>query len=493
LRITRLLYSKPMKRLFVGGGILLLLTLWAGAQTSLDAIQDDLRAAKLQHDSADSQTVTAFFNALNSASASPTAALALYQQAGGALPNAAPVQSRYDYETPTEKEQREARDAQNIQAQGALIQVHCGLMRNAARLVLTPNAPGVHDDWISWLQAVAPSYPQLVPPAAPPAAPSSDQSSEYHHHHHADDQGGNANPPPAAPAAPKATLKDVAVRDSVISSYLGFHGWGDAEQGKWAVHDLPKLYNDLVLQPLRQPVTPAVINAWNVYIAMRQTDESDQGKWSQDEEPQLEFDRDSDDFALQPTMEKLTALDEIIKANPASSHLDDWISRMQGMIDIYRGGGTTHTPLPGATPSTPSADATGATPVASPGIASSEAAGVQPVATPGGTLVNGGGALPSATPGITSSETAGVTPLATPGAASVITFTPVAGATPGAPSATTTGSVPSATPGTPIAGGGAPLPTASPGTPSSAAPGPLPAPTPGTPSSGTAAAPTATP
>jgi hypothetical protein len=303
--------------------IVLALGAWSPveAQTSIDALEADLQQAKLEHDTSSSQVMTTFLSALESASQDPTAALDLYKKAGGDLPNAAPVRTQYNYETPTERERREALDASNSAGVAGVIQVHCGLMRNAALLVTTPQAPDVQQGWTDWLKATAQVYPQL---------------------------------------AGHRALKDVPLNKSVISSYLGFNGWGDSDQGKWKVSDLPQLYHDQVLTPLRNSLGPTTIDAWNTYIAMMQADEPDKNKWAQ-EEPAYEFDRDADDYAIQPNMDKLQALDEIIKANPASDHLDDWIKRMQAMIDSYRRGGT---PAPGAATGTPSSGGAGSVPTA---------------------------------------------------------------------------------------------------------------------------------
>jgi hypothetical protein len=381
-----------MKRFVVMGVVVLCALGRAEAQTSIDVLEDDLKEAKATHDSSASQLMTTFLGTLQSAEQSPAVALDLYQKAGGNLPDAAPVHHHYQYETPTEKAEREAIDASNFQTVAIVIQLHCGLMRNAALLALTPNAPGVQEGWLDWLKSTAALYPQL--------------------------QG-------------KRALKDVTMHDSVISNYLGFSGWGDSDQGKWSLSDLPQLYHDQVLEPLRHPPTQATIDAWNTYIAMKQADEPDQNKWAQQIEPALDFDRDVDDYNVLPSMDKLAALDAIIKANPTSDHLTDWINRMQTLIDSYRQGGTKTGLLPGATPGTPSSEAPGLTPTASPGTPASGTTAANPTASPGTSSTGGATVLPSATPGTPSSGTTGTTPAATPGTPSAGTTTPVPGATPG--------------------------------------------------------------
>jgi hypothetical protein len=379
LRAEGLPYSSGMKRIVVmamAGAFFAVGPM--RAQTSLDVLQDDLRAAKEQHDTANSQMMTTFLSTLEAASQSGGTALDLYSKAGGNLPDAAPVRSHYEYETPSEKAKREEIDAQNFESVAIVIQVHCGLMRNAALLTVTPKAPGVQEQWMEWLKTTADLYPQL---------------------------GG------------QRALKNVSMRDSVVSNYLNFHGWGDGEPGRWTVAELPELYRNLVLEPLRHPPGPGTMDAWDTYIAMRQADEADHDKWSQQIEPALDFDRDSDDFAIQPTMDKLAALDAIIKANPTDSHFDDWIQRMQAMIDIYRRGATTTGLLPGATPGTPSSQAPGVTPVASPGTPSSGTTGTVPSATPGTPASGTGAPVPAATPGTPVSGTTAPIPAATPGTA----------------------------------------------------------------------------
>jgi len=383
-----------MKRFVVMGVVALGALGRAEAQTSIDVLLSDLQEAKAAHDASASQMMTTFLSTLENGAQSPTFALDLYQKAGGNLPDAAPVKSHYVYETPTEKAQREAIDANNFASVAVVIQVHCGLMRNAGLLAMTPNAPGVQEQWMDWLKSTAAIYPQL--------------------------QGRRA-------------LKEVEMRDSVVSNYLGFSGWGDSDQGKWSVSDLPQLYHDLVLTPMRHPPTQATIDAWNTYIAMKQADEPDKEKWAQQEEPALDFDRDEDDYDLLPSMDKLAALDAIIKANPTSDHLEDWIKRMQALIDSYRRGGTPTGLLPGATPGTPSSEAPGLTPTATPGTPESGTTTAPATATPGTSSSGGATVLPSATPGTPVSGTAAPTPAATPGT----------------PSSAAPGLTPTATPGTP--------------------------------------------
>lgn len=305
-----------MKRVFVMIVITLVAACRVTAQTSLDVILQDLKEVKQQHDQAASQAMTTFLSSLDVASQSGSQALDLYKRAGGNLPDLTPVRHHYEYETPTEKEAREAIDAQNYAAAAIVVQVHCGLMRYAALLSLNPPPPGTKDQWLAWLKTIAQVYPQLA--------------------------GSRA-------------LKDVAMRDSVISNYLQFHGWGGSEQGGWAVHDLPRLYRDLVLEPLRHPPGPGTLDAWDTYTAMLQADETDHDKWTNSDEPPVDFDRGADDFAIEPTLDKLAALDAIVKANPTSDHINDWITRMGAMITVYQQAGSSHsqTPAPAAGTPTP--------------------------------------------------------------------------------------------------------------------------------------------
>jgi hypothetical protein len=337
LRPDGLPYSSGMKRIVViaVAGVLFAVGR-AEAQTSLDVIQDDLKAAREAHDTANTQMMHTFLSTLEAASQS----------------------------------------AQNFESVAIVIQVHCGLMRNAALLALTPKAPGVQEQWMDWLKTTADIYPQL---------------------------------------SGRRALKDVSMRDSVVSRYLGFHSWGNSEMGGWSVSQLPQIYHDQVLEPLRHPPGPGTMDAWDTYIAMRQADEPDKEKWSQQEEPELDFDRDSDDFTIQPSIDKLAALDAIIKANPNDDHLDEWITRMQTMIDTYRRGGTATGLLPGATPGTPSSEAPGVTPTASPGTPSSGTTGALPSATPGTPNSGTRSPMPAASPGTPVSGTAAPLPAATPG------------------------------------------------------------------------------
>lgn len=400
-------YLIVMQRLSVFAALGLAMMAPAAAQSSIDEVERDLNQFKTQHDQASSQVLTNFFSQLDAASQSGGVALDLYKRAGGDMPDLAPVHKHYEYETPTEKAAREAQDAQAYASVAVVVQIHCGLMRNAAALALQPKSQEVHDKWVAWLKTMAQVYPQL---------------------------------------AGERALKRVSMRDSKISDYLNFHGWGNSEEGGWSIHDMPRLYKELVLQPLRNPPGPGTLDAWDTYEAMVQADDPDHDHYVNVTEPPLDFDRAADDFAIDPTMEKLTTLDQIIKGNQASDHLDEWVARTRQMIAVYRASGSNHTPLPGPSTSASSPGTTGTT--------------------------------PGATPGTMASGTAGTTPGATPG-------TPSSGG--GAPT-------PAPSPGTPASGGGAPTPTASPGVTTSGGTAPTPTASPGTPTSGgTASTPTATP
>jgi hypothetical protein len=313
LLARQLSYDCRMKRwVLVASAGCFLFILPLAAQTSFDVLEQDLKEAKQKHDDAASELFKTFLSTIDTASQSSAQALELYKSAGGSLPDAAPVRTRYEYETPSEKAIRDAQDQANFSSVAVVIQVHCGLMHYAALLTINPKAPGLHDDWLNWLKTTGQIYPQL---------------------------------------AGKRALKDVAVRDSVISNYLGFHGWDDSDAGKWCLSDLPRLYRELILEPSRKQPTPATLDLWDTYTAMRAADQPDREKWAQEDEPVLDFDRGADDFAIAPAMEKLSTLIAIIKANPTHSHLDEWITRMRAMIQTYRNGKSA--PAPAATPSTP--------------------------------------------------------------------------------------------------------------------------------------------
>lgn len=396
-----------MKRLLLCIGAGLFAATCSRAQTPIQVLEQDLKQAQEQHDAASSQQMVAFISALDTASQSPDAALALYQQAGGEAPDAAPISKHYVYETPTEKAAREARDQQNLTIFGSVAQIHCGLMKNAALLVSRPNAKDVQDQWIAWLKNTAAVYPQL---------------------------GG------------KHPLKNVGMKESLIGKFLGFHGWGASDQGAWSVQDIPSLYRQQVLEPLRNPPVPAALDAWNIYMAMIQADDADPDHFTQVTLPALTFDRTADDFAIRPTMDKLQVIDQIIKSNPTSDRLGNWITRAKQMIAVLAGGGTAHSPLPGATP----------------GTSDSGTASVNSVATPGSISSGTTAPAPTASPGASYAGTTAPTPVATPGTSSAGGNSPTPTASPGATSAGTTAPTPTASPGTPSSGGASPTPTATP-------------------------------
>ena len=334
-------------------GIFVLQGGWAIAQNSLDALEEELKEAKQEHQDLSAQALSNFFGQIDAAMASPEAAVALYQQAGGTLPEATPVVTDHVNETATEKEARLAQDAANSARLGAILQLHCGLMHYAALFVVKPDQKGLQEEWVAWLQKAAQAYPQVGLPAAnvdrEPAPARKKKNKE----------DAAATPDRPTPFNP-ADLKAKTMHDSIISKYLGFKSWGDKEQGGWAVAGLPALYRTNVLDPLRKSPTPATLVAWDAYIGMMNADEKDNDRWNQVVYPPLQFDRASDDYAIAPGTEKLEGLVNLIKANPTFPQADDWISRVHKLMDDYRaqhGGVATDTPNPAVpAPSAPATD-----------------------------------------------------------------------------------------------------------------------------------------
>ena len=343
------------------------------AQNSLDALEQELNEAKQQHQDVTTQTMASFFSQINAAMGSPDAAVTLYVQVRSAQPDfippdaeqnnesplldsllrcgitPTPVITEHEEETAREKEARLAVDQANLARLGAVLQLHCGLMHYAALFVLKPDQKGVQNDWVAWLKTASSIYLQTSVPAVPV-----DQIPAPVPHKKKKNDGAPAGPRPQ-PFNPE-DLKGKTMHDSLISKFLGFRGWGDNEQGGWAVRDLPKLYRTNVLEPLRASPTAATLAAWDAYIGMANADEKDNDKWNQVVYPPLQFDRACDDYVIAPSTEKLEGLVKIIKANPTYPQVDDWISRVKQLMEDYRarhGGKPATAQNPAAVPSTP--------------------------------------------------------------------------------------------------------------------------------------------
>lgn len=322
----------------------------ACAQNSLQALQEELKEAKDAHQQITAQALANFFGQVDPAMTSPDAAVALYQQAGGVLPDPAPVITENENETATEKQNRLALDQANLTRMAAVLQLQCGMLHYAALFVTKPDQEGLKDQWVAWLKSAAQAYPQAVnvPVTNPPPANGDPES-----HHHKNKDAGIKPPAPFNPS----DLKGKAMKDTIISKFLAFNAWGDKEQGGWAVKDLPKLYRSAVLEPLRATPNAATLVAWDTYIAMANADEPDNDKWAQVIFPPLKFDRACDDYSATPSTEKLEGLVNLIKANPTNPHADEWISRVSGLMDDYKakhGGAPAPPPATATTTMTPS-------------------------------------------------------------------------------------------------------------------------------------------
>ena len=323
-----------MRRIGLGLGAVtgfFLQGLSASAQSSIDILDQDLKQIKQEHQEANSQLVANFFSQLDAAARSPDAAISLYQQANGAMPPSAPVIKHNEVETPDEKAAREAQDAAYVSSLAYAVQLHCGLMHFAALFIVKPDQKGLQQDWVAWLKSAAQVYPQIrdIDDSRPDAVQDGG-GGDGRRGQHGGGRGQNAKPTPVN------DFKGVAVRSSGISSFLGFHGWGDKEQGGWSVRDVPELYRTNVLEPLRVTPTAETLAAWDAYIAMKNVDQPSADTWNQVDYPSLEFDRGCDDYTIEPDTEKLQALVEIIKANPSHPKLDDMIARVHQLLDDYR-------------------------------------------------------------------------------------------------------------------------------------------------------------
>jgi hypothetical protein len=327
---------------------------FAVAQNSLDVLEQELNEAKQQRQDVATQTLSNFFSQVDAAMGSPDAAVALYQQAGGVLPDPAPVVTEHTDETATEKAARVALDQANLSRFGAVLQLHCGLMHYAALLVVKPDQAGLQTEWLAWLQKAAQIYPLLSAPAA-----NTEEKPVQYKKKKDKDKEDNAPAPTLPPPFYPEELKGKNMRDSIISKFLGFKSWADKEQGGWSVRDLPRLYRANVLEPLRASPTPATLAAWDTYIAMANADEKDNDRWNQVVYPPLQFDRDCDDYAIAPGTEKLEGLVNLIKANPTYPQVEDWIARVHQLMDDYRahhGGNPTTAQNPASSPSAPATD-----------------------------------------------------------------------------------------------------------------------------------------
>ena len=344
-----------MRRHRLGALSLIALIFAAGvarAQNSIDILEEELKTAKQQQEDMTTQNMTNFFSQVDAAMGSPDAAVNLYQQAGGVMPDPSPVITEHESETNSERETRLALDQSNLTKLGLLLQLHCGLMHFAATFVVNPKQAGLQDQWVNWLQHAAPIYTQMAP--LPDGVIGGAQNEPVHRKKRdRDGEGANAAPEPPRPPPPTLNLTELkakSVQDSIISKYLSFKSWGSAEQGGWAVGSIPSLYQSNVLTPLRTPPTAATLAAWDVYIAMLNADETDNNRWNTTINPPLQFERACDDYAIAPSTEKLEGLINIYKANATFPGASDWHDRIEKMLADYR---AQHGEKPAADPNAP--------------------------------------------------------------------------------------------------------------------------------------------
>ena len=329
-----------MKRILAGG---VALGMWVGAtgfalaQSTLDALDQELKEAQQQHDDATAASLANFFAQVDPAMGGSDAAVTLWQNAGGGMPAPTPVTTEYENESASERDTRLAKDKANADILGAILQVHCGLLHYGAIFISDPKRQGLQDQFNAWLQKAAQAYPQLAAAAAPPV-PTDDSKPTKHHRHNV------PSPTPDATTGtvtiPPVNLEDVMSQSngsSLISKFLSaVNLWKDKDQGGWAVKSIPGLFKSNILDPSRATPTPTTLANWDTYIAMMQADEPDSTKWTTSDYPPLQFDRACDDYAVTPGTEKLQVLVELIHANPTDPNAPDWLTRTRALVDAYR-------------------------------------------------------------------------------------------------------------------------------------------------------------
>jgi hypothetical protein len=382
------------------------------AQTSTDVLSAELLKIKQQHDSATSEAVKGITSRLEEAAGSPDAALKLYQDAGGLMPvvRIPRVQNQNQNnqyqnqeETATEQEQRQEKEQQataDATARlAAVVQAHCQVMMYAVLIVTNPDQKGLHDNWISWLKTVGPVYPTLrgtgdlrgrKDPAAANATAggdSTESSDAQADPNNPQDPGGNGRngrrgfgqqqQGQFVETEPIGDWKTITVGESIIGKYLAFHAWEGKPQATWAVSEIPQFYRSDILNPLRETPNADTLAAWDIYIAMKNADQTDSSQWDQVDYPTLAFDRGSDDYMMKPSMEKLQTLLAIIKAVPTHPKLDDMITRLHTFNEDYK----SHHSGGGASGDGPSAATTGDPSSATPNVT------VQETADPNGMVV----------------------------------------------------------------------------------------------------------
>jgi hypothetical protein len=273
------------------------------ADTALDELSKELQDVKDTTQTLSDQSLSDFLSQTLSASQDSNVAFQLYQTAGGSVPDGTPVLSQHAHETTREREAREAQDSVLMGPIALVAQLHCGMLHFAVLYATDPNQKGLHDDWVAWLKSMPQIFTQIK-----------------------DDDLKQAG----------KRLKQMTMKESVIGSYFNFFGWGDKEQAGWSVNDLPRLYRTEVLEPLRATPNADTMAAWDTYISMRNSSEPDSKKWNVVIYPGLMFDRGVDDYTVEPSMEKLQVLVELIKANPACPTVKDMIAKTKDLVGDFR-------------------------------------------------------------------------------------------------------------------------------------------------------------
>ena len=305
----RLRYSAAMKRACAFGVALVMVAApWARGQGSLTYLEKELEELRQKHDEAATNGLKYFFASLETAENDPAAAEKLYISAGGAAPAKAVTIKAHDQESQAEAEKREEVDKATQDSLGGALALQCGLMRFAALMITAPNTPNLQTDFVAWLKQAATVYPQVLVTVSDPRRT---------------DQG---------PVDVSGPIRGQALHDSPIAGFLGFHSWNGKDQSNWRVQDIPQLYRDNILEPLRKTPNADTMEAWGVYIDMMNASQPNPDQWTNVDYPDLQFAKGLDDFAMQPDPEKIEGLIALIKAHPDHPHVEQWFDAVEGLI-----------------------------------------------------------------------------------------------------------------------------------------------------------------
>ncbi len=270
------------------------------AQTTVDTLENALRDVKRVREQSEKATQEAFLTRLTGAATSGQAARALMKEVGMDLPDPEfpPDLPRTDttLEQRREHQQKVAEAEARVGHIDRCLQAHFQLMRFGYQFATMQAGAVGNPEWESWIKSTASNYGTI----------------------RAFDLAGQE------------------IGSSKVIRYFQVKELAGKPEAGWSLRQIPQLYREFILTPLREDKNPQLGQAWDQYIAMRSQEMRDADRWRDEEEPWLQFQKQADLFRIAPSDIKLTEIVNLIRRNPQHPRFEQMHGQATELLKVLR-------------------------------------------------------------------------------------------------------------------------------------------------------------